>query len=56
MFYVYVAMFFGLSTLVSLVRPSSTVYVGILFRPSHVSALSMAMIYVCWYFIPPTSH
>ena len=56
MFYVYVAMFFGLRTLVSLVRPSSTVYVGILFRPSHVSALSMAMIYVCWYFIPPKSH
>ena len=45
----YVCMFF----LVRLVRPSSTVYVGILFRPSHVSTFSTAMFYVCWYFILP---
>ena len=47
----YVSMFF----FGRLVRPSSTVYVGILFHPSHVSTLSTAMFYVCWYFIAPQS-
>ena len=45
----YVCMFF----LVRLLRSSSTVHVGILFRLSHVSTLSTAMFYVCWYFILP---
>ena len=62
----YIGILFGLSVLVRivwacsmyvgmffLVRPCSTVYVGILFRPSHVSTLSTAMFYVCWYSIPP---
>ena len=45
------SMYVGMFFLVRLVRPSSAVYVGILFRPSHVSTLSTAMFYVCWYFI-----
>ena len=49
----YVGILFGLSTLVRVVRPCSMVYVGILFRPSHVSTFCTAMFYVCCYFILP---